>query len=246
MQNSEYKNIYANEQSHFYYIATHNLIFSLISRYSNTSSKLSILDAGCGTGLLGQKLSKFGNVIGIDSHPLAVSYTKKRGASVVKGNIESLPFSNCSFDIVTCIDVLYHKHVSDDKRAIKEFFRVLKPGGVLVLRVPAFDWLYTRHDVVVQTRRRYYKQELHNKLNDAGLDVKKLSYIHLILLLPAILGVLSRFFIKYKPPVSSIGTIPSFLNRIVVILLTAEVWMLKYINIPCGVGLVAVAAKKQS
>src|SRR3989344_8949493 len=132
MQTSEYKNIYLNEQTHFFYKTTHSIILTLIKKHLQSRGKLKILDAGCGTGLLTQKLGFLGQVWGVDISVSALSFAKKRGLSRLnRASIDSLPFSGKKFDLITCVDVLYHTKVND-KKAIKEFCRVLKPGGTLV------------------------------------------------------------------------------------------------------------------
>ena len=160
MDISEYKNIFENEESHFFYVGNHNMVLSLVKRYLKPGKEIRILDAGCGTGLLAKKLEKFGVVTGIDISPEAILYAKKRGIRAIKASVTKLPFKDETFDLVVSIDVLYHQNVENDLNALGEFKRVLKPNGILIVKVPAYNWLRGSHDIVVHTKHRYTLEEL--------------------------------------------------------------------------------------
>lgn len=239
MQRDEYYNIFQNENTHFYYRAVHKLVLDLIQRYKTGNKKLSFLDVGCGTGLLGTKLKTFGNVVGLDIHPEAIRFAKQRGLRAVCGDAAQLPFSDTSFDFVVCIDVLYHQRIRDDRRVILECFRVLKPGGILIVRTPALSWLTTPHDRVVQTRHRYDKKELEILLSNAEFLVEKLTYAH-FLLLPA---VWIHSVLCPNNKASSVFKVHGLINEMMFMFLSLEIYVLRYITMPLGLGLLAVARK---
>lgn len=241
MQLSEYKNIYDNESNHFFYKATHHLTLQLVKQFCDPNTRLDILDAGCGTGLLATKLKKFGNVEGIDYHPEAVKFAKKRGIKVIKGSVDRLPYKKSTFDLVICIDVLYHKGVNDIK-ALHEFYRVLKPNGVLILRVPANKWLTPKHDKLVHTRERYDKSQIENRIIQNRFKIIKISYVHSILLPLTIINQFKENILESNIE-STIGKLPEWINFILYWILKIEVNLLKNINIPFGLGLTVVAKK---
>src|SRR3989344_2227073 len=181
MEVSEYKNIFNNENKHFFYKANHNLILNLVDKYVYGSG-LAILDAGCGTGLLSKRLSRFGKVVGLDASDEALAFAKARGVTLKKGSVENLPFKDGSFNLVVSVDVIYHNSIKSDLSAIKEFFRVLKPEGILIMRVPANKWLSLAHDRHVHTRERYQLGELNKKVLKAGFEIRRSSYINMVLL----------------------------------------------------------------
>jgi len=190
MDKSEYWNIYKNEEKHFYYIGTHLEIISMVRKYlpyreENGKCKYNILDAGCGTGFLTGKLQEFGKIWGVDININALKYAKQRGVMIQKASVESLPFSDNFFDLIISIDVLYHKRV-DEKGALGEFFRVLKPGGKLLLKLPAFQLLRGSHDIVAHTKRRYTKTALSKILTEFGFNEIRLTYLASFLFLPAL------------------------------------------------------------
>lgn len=242
MQKDEYKNIFLNEGKHFYYVANHNLITQFLRKFLPNLENIKILDAGCGTGLLAKKLEKFGYVEGIDIALEAVELSKKRGIKAKIGSVNKLPFKDNNFDVVISMDVLYHNEVND-LAALEEFQRVLKPGGILILRVPAISWLFSLHDKHVYTRERYNAEGFKEKLIKAGFEVHKLSYINTILFLPALLKVIKEKIFINKNPHSIIQDVPSILNDLLIKLLSVENSLLNYINFPIGIGLLSVSSK---
>lgn len=243
MEITEYRNIYENEDTHFFYAGNHKIILSLIRKYFGCAPrKLKILDAGCGTGLLAKKMEQFGEVVGVDNNPKAIKFAKKRGVNARLASVNKLPFKSGSFDLVVSVDVIYHEAV-DDKGALGEFFRVLRPGDFLMLRVPANKWLGTLHDRHVHTRERYSKENLREKLENAGFVIEKLSFVNLSLV-PLVLG--RRLWEEIARPAASasaVGKFPRILNNLLSFLLSIEARFLLAGNLPLGIGLVAVCRR---
>ncbi len=245
MEIVEYENMYRNERDHYFYVATHQLVLSLIEKYAPTPKKqLKILDAGCGTGLLAQKMSKMGRVEAIDFSPEAVKFSKRRKIKVQQASIEKLPFPDDSFDVVVSIDVLTAASIKNDQVALREFNRLLKPGGILIMRVSAYPWLKLIHDKHVHMRHRYERVELFNKLNKANFATEKLSFIHSFLFPLIIVRHLWENFIKPKESKSAVGKIHPLLNSFLTKLLLFEAKLFLKINLPFGLGLVSVSRKK--
>jgi len=240
MEISEYKNIFENEKTHFFYVSTHNLVASLISKWVGRK-ELAILDAGCGTGGLMERLSRFGQVVGVDYNDEAVRYARKRGLTIRKASLTKLPFKNNHFDLVICIDVIYHRGVGDDVAATREIRRVLKPGGILILRVPANKFLLSAHDRHVHTARRYSKGELAEKIKLAGLVVRQISYVHAPLFLISLFRVgLEK--LTNRANNSSIGLVNPIINWALTLVLDVEGRLIaNELGLPFGQGLIAVA-----
>ena len=128
-----------------------------------------LLDAGCGTGYNLLALGGLGRATGVDLSPDAIAFCRERGVRALRGSVLQLPFADACFDAVTSFDVLYHAWVSDDRAAVAEMARVLRPGGVALVRVPALKALWGAHDVEVQSRHRYTRGELVALLEGCGL-----------------------------------------------------------------------------
>src|SRR3989344_3996839 len=176
-----YKEMFENETSHAWYVTTRNLMVKNISKFLKKDAK--ILDAGCGTGGTIQFLKKagFANVFGIDVNQSALRYCQKRGIKNIRmGNVNSLPFKKDSFDAVICLDVLYHKDINRDL-VINNFNKVLKKGGILYLQEPAFNWLKSKHDVVIETNNRFTAEEIKKLIKRSGFKIIKLSYFNFLL-----------------------------------------------------------------
>ncbi|QYM77556.1 class I SAM-dependent methyltransferase [Horticoccus luteus] len=137
-----------------------------------------LLDAGCGTGGLMRRLAdeKAWRWTGVDISPVAVALARERApaAEVREAPLTALPLGDARFDAVVSTDVLYH--LDDDAAAVREFVRVLRPGGVAVINVPAHPWLWSYHDVAVEGRRRYTRAGMRRLLVDAGFGVERLTH----------------------------------------------------------------------
>lgn len=243
MEIAEYQNVFNNEEGHFFYVSLHRLILKLIARYA-PKRKLMILDAGCGTGGLMKLMKKFGKVEGVDFSPDAIRLAKRRGLMVSKASVEKLPFKARTFDLVTCIDVLYHRGVKSDVRALKEIKRVLKKGGVVILRFQADKKLKSTHDRFVHSKRRYDLAQVKGKLNWAGFKIVLNSYLQSPLWPVAKLRQWSEKLRGDSSARSGVVRLPIWLNRLMTWVLDSESDLILNGWRPVkGLGIVAVARK---
>lgn len=245
MQINEYKNIFKYESSHFYYLGSHSIVLSLIKKYIPNTNKLKILDAGCGTGLLTKKLSKLGQTIGIDINPEAIRLAKKRGVKVKGGSISKMNFKSNSFDIVVSVDVLYHQWVDNDRKTVKELLRVLKPGGVILIKLPAYEFLRGSHDLAVYTKKRYTKKDTIKLFSRSGASIVKITYIASFLLPVVAIRLFAEKVRGNNEPHSSVGKIWPPLNKILTSLFYLESLVLKFTDLPFGISILALATKKE-
>jgi SAM-dependent methyltransferase len=187
MERNQYDLMYAQEERHWWYVGMRRISAALLEQYPPRLDGLldrrwRILDAGCGSGGMTRFLERFGEVVGVDIHPHALELAKHRGLrGLARSSVGALPFADAMFDIVTSFDVLYHLDVNDDRAALREIHRVLRPGGVALIRLPAFDWIRGAHDEVVHTRHRYTRDELVGKLEDAGFRMEQSTYANFLL-----------------------------------------------------------------
>ena len=155
MEKNEYKNIFELEENHWWYKGMRKISLSLIKRITK-SKDIRILDAGCGTGINLTILNQFGTVYGTDISKEAIKFCKRRNIrNVFISSVEKLPIKNNCLELITSFEVIYHKNVENDIKALKEFNRILKENGYLLIRLPAFKFLYSYHDKIVHTARRY-------------------------------------------------------------------------------------------
>ena len=242
MHYSEYQRIEKWENRHFWYRAMEEQILELMAKQSLTAGK--ILDAGCGTGGLSAKLKEFGQVYAVDINPVAIKHAKKKGLPhLSRASVDKLPYPANFFETVLCLDVLYHEQVTDDLKALQELHRVLKPGGQMLLRLPAFEALRGAHDVVVRTRHRYTVPEVLQKLNQTGFRIKNITYTNFLLSLPLFIkrNLERRKNRHYFH--SDTAPLPFFINEMFYLILKSENKLLYFLNLPFGSSLLAVAVK---
>jgi SAM-dependent methyltransferase len=169
-----------------------------------------VLDAGCGTGRVLAELPEYERV-GLDLNPRVLERARGLDASVewVEGSITALPFGDAGFDAVLSLDVLYSSAVDDDVQAARELHRVLRPGGVAILNLPAYEWLRAGHDVVAQTARRYTARRAAAVLRRAGFTAIETDY-RVTALFPV---AAARRLATRGGEGTDVSAVPTWLNR---------------------------------
>lgn len=244
MNNEEYERMYRLEDSYWWFVGRHNLIETFLEKEYPGKNDLTILDIGCGTGAMSQKLNTKGLVVSADFSPLALTFSKKRGLNrLCNADAMNLPFKSESFDVIISLDIL--EHLPNDCAALREYLRVLKPGGKLFATVPAYASLWSGHDVALMHHRRYHTGELQRKVREAGFTLHKVSYA-MTILCPVVWAYrkISRFF--GNKPAASLVPVPSVINRSLTSLLNLENAWIKRKSFPFGVTLFCVANKQSS
>ena len=174
MRVDEYTNMFVLEDRFWWYRGIHDLILGYLRK--RASARLHILDAGCGTGKLMTLLAPLGEVVGIDASEQALQYCHERGLSAVETVDLNKWSPSASYDVITCIDVLCHESVRDIGAVLGQFHRGLRPGGIVILNLPAFESLMREHDKVVQTARRVRREEILPLLRSKGFEVQLWTY----------------------------------------------------------------------
>ncbi|MFM7237612.1 MAG: class I SAM-dependent methyltransferase [Cyanobium sp.] len=176
MQIDEYRKLAEVEDAMWYFKALNQRMLLPLSQWKDRNAD--VLDAGCGTGGLIQALKQFGpkwKITGLDFSPLACRLASDRtGVDIIEGSITNLPFEQERFDILTSADVI--SQVEDASIALREFARVLRPGGMVVINVAAYQWMWSYHDDTCETHHRFRRSELRKMTEDVGLSPIKSSY----------------------------------------------------------------------
>lgn len=249
MKKIEYYRMFEVEDKHFWYKGMREITFTLIkdilpkiSKSSKSSYK--ILDAGCGTGANIIWLSQYATVTGFDFSETAISLCQKRGiTSAIQGSIEHIPYPSNTYNIVVCLDVLGQKQIADHNKAIQELHRVLLPGGSVLLRVAAYDWLRSYHDRAVHTKHRYTIEELSSIFSANGFEITRTTYTNFFLFpLSLLMRLKTRVFGKHAEE-SDVKMINPYLNAFFFLYLRLESVLLNWINLPFGLSAVIVAKK---
>jgi len=183
MKRPEYEKMYALEDSHWWFVGRRRLLTTLIERWIVFGPQDRVLDVGCGTGGNLAHLTQPGIGVGVDLSPLALDLARHRSLiRLTQASGLALPYPTHTFKLVTMFDVLYHRWIIDDEQAIREAYRVLQPGGWLLLTDAALPLLWSTHDEVYYARQRYTLNDILEKLTRTGFNVRVCSYVNTLLL----------------------------------------------------------------
>lgn len=247
MNIEEYQRMFEAEETQWWYAGMRAISFALLDTSLAPAADgraLRILDAGCGTGNNVLHLGERGRAVGVDLSDEALRFCRARGVDVARAGLLALPFRAASFDCVTSFDVLYHRWVTDDRAALHEMVRVLKPRGLLLVRVPALKMLWGAHDEAVHSRHRYTRGEVVRLLEEAGLEVLRASYGNTILFpLVALRRSLDRLTGREG---SDVAFLPPPLEWAFRSLLELEARIVARASLPIGASVFALARRPAS
>jgi SAM-dependent methyltransferase len=236
--------MHAAEERQWWYAGMRAISFALLGDGPPTTGAgpPRLLDSGCGTGGILRHLAARGRAVGVDLSPEAVRLARATGASVARAELLALPFQDATFDVVTSFDVIYHRWVEDDAAAIREIARVLRPGGLLLLRVPALKMLWGAHDEAVHSRHRYTRGEVRQLLGGQGFEVLRATYAN-SLLFPLLFArrTLDRLTGRHG---SDVGFLPAPLERAFLAALRLEARLVRRVSLPVGASVFALARKR--
>src|SRR5215469_4925355 len=227
---------------HWWYRGRRRIIHAELDRLSLPAGSR-VLDAGCGSGRTLEELGRYGEVFGVELDPGAAAVARDRGCGeVVIGRLEELPWEDGYFDLITCLDVI--EHTPDDRATLRELRRVSRPGGFLLVTVPAYQGLWSMHDVANHHYRRYSRSRLREAADEAGWRVRRMTSFNGLLLGPAaVVRLAERRQLRqpdsdYKPELS-LG--PEWLNAALEQPLRLEArWLSRGRTMPAGLSLLAV------
>ncbi len=271
MDPREYEQMFALEEDHWWYRALRRRILQALRACpppaAGGAAPLRVLDAGCGTGMNLQAIAAWAaagavgtdgahtlQFYGLDASRQAVALAARRGLdALAQASVEAIPWRDGSLDLILSADVLYHRGVRDDEAALREMARCLRPGGVLVLNLPAFSWLRSAHDVAIHTARRYTRGQIREKLKRTGFDPVCIFYWNWLLFPPLAAVRLARAALAHlrrpapgaqapRAPRSDLATMPAALNRLLDALLRCEA-ALGRSAAPAGLSVMAAARR---
>ncbi|EZP51070.1 MULTISPECIES: class I SAM-dependent methyltransferase [unclassified Sphingomonas] len=176
-----YDRMAAHDSTHWWYRARRDILSDYLTRYAALPAGARILEIGCGTGHNLPMLAQFGAVEAIEIDPAARAIASERlGRPVGDAPLPELPgVARGAYDLVAVLDVV--EHIADDVAALRAMASLLKPGGKILIAVPAHQWLWSAHDVVNHHHRRYSKATLAKAITAAGLAPRKLTYFNSLL-----------------------------------------------------------------
>ena len=199
MNPEEYEKLDRLDRVHWFYRGKRAIVRHWIERHRRLGPDDLLIDAGMGTGTWLVEMSRRCRVLGLDDHDesLAVAGPRLRavGGACLKTRLERVDLPDGCAAVVTLMDVL--EHLDDDAAALREMIRLTRPGGLIVITVPALRWLWSDWDVALHHRRRYHRGELLDLVRQPGVEVLRCAYINTALLPP--IGLV-RLWRKLRPP----------------------------------------------
>jgi SAM-dependent methyltransferase len=186
----EFETMLAMDERHWWFRGRRRVLSAVLDGL-DLPPGAQVLDAGCGSGRTLDELTRYGQVHGMELNPVGAAAARARGhADVREGRIEATPFEDASFDLVTCLDVI--EHTPDDVASLRDLRRVTRPGGWLVVTVPAHPRLWSYHDELNLHYRRYTRATLRAAAEAAGWRVERQTGFNVAYLAPAALVRFAR------------------------------------------------------
>jgi SAM-dependent methyltransferase len=248
MEQHEYETMYHVEGRYWWYVGLHRLVLKVLAEHVPDDRPVKILDAGCGTGGFLQRLNeRSGHVVGIDLSSEAVNWCRVRTfSSLAQASICEIPFQNDTFDAITSLDVAYCLEPNDAFISFGEMYRVLKPGGVLILNLPAYNFLRSTHDIAIHTRHRFRLSELRSMLERKGFTIVLGTYRNTVLFpAAAAVRILKRLLPNRDADIrSDVRPLPEPINSALTSVLIAENALIQRgFRLPFGLSIFCVARK---
>lgn len=247
------------EDRHWWFASRTRALLAYLDRYFGPGQGRRVLDVGCGAANMAHHLRHYGEVVGVDNNPRPLEIARQRGLDARRGSADDLPFGEGEFDLVALLDTV--EHVPAEDKVFAECYRVLRgpevssgrPGGKLLVTVPAFMFLWSRNDVLNMHQRRYTAPELRAKLERHGFRVLRISYNNFFIFpLAAALILLRRG--RAEPKLASphfdedayqveMEPASPLVNAVLTAVGQVEVALLRRINLPWGTSILAIAEK---
>lgn len=248
------------EDRHWWFASRTRAILAYLDRYVGAGEPgRRVLDVGCGAGNMAHHLAHYGQVTGVDLNSRPLEIARQRGLQVQEGSADDLPFDDQTFDLVTLLDVV--EHVPNEHGVFSECRRVLrgpdlrqgKPGGKLLVTVPALMWLWSNNDVLNAHQRRYTRKELNQKLSHHGFKVLRSSYNNFFVF-PLAAGLILTRRGRAEPELASphfdddayqveMEPAPPGLNGVLTGVGMVEARLIRGISLPIGTSILCIAER---
>jgi len=237
-----YRIFFDIQNKHWWFVTRKKIVLDAIGRYINRSESTKILDIGCGSGVMLKALDEIGHVYGMDMSDDAISFSKEIfDGDVKKGYLpDKVPYQENYFDLITALDVI--EHIDHDVESIETMRALLATGGKAIITVPAYMFLWSSFDEMNEHKRRYTRPELKAKLEQAGFTIEKISYYN-TLLFPVIFVVRMLNNLLKRDGASDVDMPSRPVNFILKKIFGIEKYLLRYLNLPFGVSVLAVVRK---
>jgi SAM-dependent methyltransferase len=240
-----YHKFFEVEKKHWWFVGRQEIVQSMAAARAQLPKNPRVLDVGCGTGAILEAFSRSSDAWGLDSSSTAIELCARRGLrNTWTGLLKDFPKEHGQFDLILLLDVI--EHISDDVQVLKESRERLSPGGKLLITVPAFQWLWSSHDVANHHQRRYSKSLLKSRLAEAGLRPQFISYYNTLLFPLALISrLIEAVSTREKDPSKmdpGLKMPPALVNSLLAQVFSSERAWLRFGTFPFGLSLLAIAS----
>jgi SAM-dependent methyltransferase len=240
------RDMFEVEDRHWWYSGKQRIVRDLLRRYlapRNGAGKAKVADLGCGCGIMLWHLSKEYEVRGVDGSPQAIEFCKQRGVTVAQGQLPGpIGLPEHEFDAVLLLDVI--EHLEHDKESVAAASELLKPGGIMIITVPAYQWLWSKWDTHHHHYRRYNRKMLRQAMDHPSLNLEMISYYNTWLFPLAATARIAGNLVSRQGEVGPIKVPMAPVNITFREIFASERTLLGRVPLPFGLSLVAVARKK--
>lgn len=238
------------EATHFWFRGFRYFVLPLLRQATEGRQHLRLLDCGCGTGNNLELLGRFGAAYGFDLSAVGLKIGREAGRTrLARASVSAVPFPSSSFDVVTSFDVLYSLPESDERAAAAEMYRVLKPGGHVLINVAAMESLRGDHSILSHELRRYSRASLGSLVTRAGFVIERITYTNAVLY-PSMAAARAfqrrRGLSDEEQADQEIRVPPGPINLALTTVLRLESWWLRVVDNPFGSSLLCLARKPLS
>jgi SAM-dependent methyltransferase len=242
MQYRELAEMHAVEVDHWWFAGKRTL-FKRLLRDRLAKPRLKMLDVGSGTGAVPQDFQRFGWICATDRSVDAMRFAQEKHVTrTAVCDATALPFADRSMDLVLAFDII--EHVEDDRGMLEELARVLKPGGAAAIHVPAWPSMWSRHDEVLEHKRRYTRRGFRQLLEESPLEIEYLGWASASIFPPAfLLRTVRRDGGGDSAGNADIFSLPEPLNTIARGIYRVEAEIAATAGLPFGMSLAAVAGR---
>ena len=238
---------YEAERGHLWYRGFRRFVEPFLAQATQAVSHPRILDCGCGTGANLPMLGRHGLAFGFDLTWIGLTYAASAGhRRIACATAAQAPYPDGSFDVATSFDVLYCLEEEVERAAITEMYRLVRPGGAVVVNVPAMNMLRGDHSIFVGERRRYSRDRIGSALERAGFRIVRMTHTNASLFLPMLAVRLlqrARRAEMTATAKSDFTMPPAPLNGLLSLLLAAEASVLRLVDLPIGSSILCLARK---
>lgn len=246
MNDAEFANIQALEERLWWFRGQRQILNELLDPLA--AGYQSALEAGCGTAYQSRELARrYGwRMTPLDLSVEGLKHGQRLGvAGLVQGDLQCLPFKNEAFDAVLSLDVIVHFAAGEEGRAFEELARVLRPGGLFVVRVSALNMLRSRHSIFTHEKQRFTASHLRRCADAAGVDALRVTYANSLLMPVALFKFRVWEPLTGAEPASGVAEMPGWLDAIFGGLLAIEAKLIGWgINLPIGQSVLLVGRKR--